>query len=74
MSFALQFNQGAPITKDNPKFRRDPSIGDRVHCVLFVVDGSNPPEITMSQNVEKQFKELQELMNGRSKSELFNDK
>ncbi|XP_056021766.1 interferon-induced protein 44-like isoform X3 [Ostrea edulis] len=65
------FNQGTPINKDNSKFRKDPSIGDRVHCVLFVVDGSNPPEITMSQNVEKQVKELQELMNGRKIPQLI---
>ncbi|XP_048733020.2 interferon-induced protein 44-like isoform X1 [Ostrea edulis] len=65
------FNQGTPISKDNSKFRKDPSIGDRVHCVLFVVDGSNPPEITMSQNVEKQVKELQELMNGRRIPQLI---
>jgi hypothetical protein len=32
-----------------------------------VIDGSNPPEITMSQNVEKQIKEFQEMMNRRSK-------
>ncbi|XP_062579542.1 interferon-induced protein 44-like [Saccostrea cucullata] len=65
------FNQSTPITKDNAKFRKDPTLADRVHCVIFVVDGSNPPEITMSQHVEKQVKELQEMMNRRKIPQLI---
>ncbi|XP_062604762.1 interferon-induced protein 44-like [Saccostrea cucullata] len=65
------FNQSTPITKDNPKFRKNPTFVDRIHCVIFVVDGSNPPEITMSQNVEKQVKELQEMMNRRKIPQLI---
>ncbi|XP_048734698.2 interferon-induced protein 44-like isoform X1 [Ostrea edulis] len=65
------FNQSTPITKDCIKFRKDPNMADRVHCVLFVIDGSIPPEITMSQNVEKQIKEFQEMMNRKKIPQLI---
>lgn len=33
----FQFQQNADIQIDSPHYRQDPTISDRIHCVLFVM-------------------------------------
>ena len=38
--FLLQFNPSVPITPEMPGFKKNTELGDRMHCVCIVVDGS----------------------------------
>ncbi|XP_048739753.2 interferon-induced protein 44-like isoform X2 [Ostrea edulis] len=59
-----QFNPLAPFTTETFGFIRNPRLGDKIHCVAFVVDGSTIDVIP--ENILKQLKELQGLMNQRN--------
>lgn len=48
-------------------YRRDPQMHDRIHCVVFVVDANNDPDYPMTEHVQEQIKETQELMNERGR-------
>ncbi|OPL21488.1 hypothetical protein AM593_03441, partial [Mytilus galloprovincialis] len=57
--------------KDNPLHRRDPTMHDRIHCVVFVVDANNDPDYIMSEHIQEQIKETQELMNEKDIPQLI---
>ncbi|KAK3093047.1 hypothetical protein FSP39_010487 [Pinctada imbricata] len=57
------FNSSTHISKDNPKYRVNPAICDRIHCVVFVVDANSPPDMIMTEKVQDQVRKLQEMMN-----------
>lgn len=39
--FIFQFNEDHEIKKDSSFYRNDPTICDKMHCVLFVVRASD---------------------------------
>ncbi|XP_062573036.1 interferon-induced protein 44-like [Saccostrea cucullata] len=59
-----QFNPSSPFTTETFGFIRNPRLGDKIHCVAFVVDGSTID--VMPQKILKQLKELQGRMNQRN--------
>ncbi|XP_061187449.1 interferon-induced protein 44-like [Saccostrea echinata] len=59
-----QFNPSAPFTTETFGFIRNPRLGDKIHCVAFVVDGSTID--VMPEKILKQLKELQGRMNQRN--------
>ncbi|XP_078341057.1 interferon-induced protein 44-like [Crassostrea virginica] len=52
-----QFNPTSAMTPDSLGFIQNPKLGDVIHCVAFVVDGSTVD--VMSQKILKQIKALQ---------------
>nr|XP_034306975.1 interferon-induced protein 44-like [Crassostrea gigas] len=59
-----QFNPSAPFTTETFGFIRNPHLGDRIHCVAFVVDGSTIDVIP--EKILKQMKAMQSRMNQRN--------
>ncbi|XP_061187448.1 interferon-induced protein 44-like [Saccostrea echinata] len=59
-----QFNPSSPFTSETFGFIRNPRLGDKIHCVAFVVDGSTID--VMPQKILKQLKDLQGRMNQRN--------
>eukprot|EP00105_Crassostrea_gigas_P030109 XP_011452310.1 PREDICTED: interferon-induced protein 44-like [Crassostrea gigas] len=59
-----QFNPSAPFTTETFGFIRNPRLGDRIHCVAFVVDGSTIDVIP--EKILKQLKAMQSQMNKRN--------
>ena len=41
----LQFNPMIPFTADFPGYIKDSDLGDKMHCVVFVIDGSTVDEM-----------------------------
>uniref|UniRef100_K1QZM8 Interferon-induced protein 44-like protein n=1 Tax=Magallana gigas TaxID=29159 RepID=K1QZM8_MAGGI len=58
------FNPSAPFTTETFGFIRKPRLGDRIHCVAFVVDGSTIDVIP--EKILKQMKAMQSQMNQRN--------
>ncbi|KAL3875171.1 hypothetical protein ACJMK2_038099 [Sinanodonta woodiana] len=56
-----QFNPSSPITTDIPGFINRPELNDKVHCVVFVLDGSTVDVIP--QSVFDKMKQVQIRMN-----------
>uniref|UniRef100_A0A8W8M6Q4 TLDc domain-containing protein n=1 Tax=Magallana gigas TaxID=29159 RepID=A0A8W8M6Q4_MAGGI len=59
-----QFNPSAPFTTETFGFIRNPHLGDRIHCVAFVLDGSTIDVIP--EKILKQMKAMQSRMNQRN--------
>ncbi|XP_078309424.1 interferon-induced protein 44-like [Crassostrea virginica] len=57
------FNPMIPFTADFPGYIKDPNLGDKMHCVVFVIDGSTVDE--MPDKVYKQIKDLRIKVNHR---------
>uniref|UniRef100_A0A8C4SXF0 G domain-containing protein n=1 Tax=Erpetoichthys calabaricus TaxID=27687 RepID=A0A8C4SXF0_ERPCA len=56
-----EFNPKAPITRNDRRYREDPSPADKVHCVVYVVEAD---KITfMDQNLLKKFKTIRSEVN-----------
>ncbi|KAL3875159.1 hypothetical protein ACJMK2_038087, partial [Sinanodonta woodiana] len=56
-----QFNPSSPITTDIPGFIDRPELKDRIHCVVFVLDGSTVD--VFSQTILNKIKQVQIRMN-----------
>ncbi|XP_065936844.1 interferon-induced protein 44-like [Magallana gigas] len=59
-----QFNPSAPFTTETFGFIRNPHLGDRIHCVAFVLDGSTIDVIP--EKILKQMKAMQSRINQRN--------
>ncbi|XP_034306975.2 interferon-induced protein 44-like isoform X2 [Magallana gigas] len=64
ISDRYQFNPSAPFTTETFGFIRNPHLGDRIHCVAFVVDGSTIDVIP--EKILKQMKAMQSRINQRN--------
>lgn len=53
----MQFKKDKPINPDFKKFRVDPSISDKMHCVLIVMKAANENKDTSILNSIKVFSE-----------------
>ena len=53
----MQFKKDKPINPDFKKFREDPSISDKMHCVLFVMRATNENRMSPILNSIKLFSE-----------------
>lgn len=53
----MQFKKDKPINPDFKKFRVDPSISDKMHCVLIVMKAANENKDTSLLNSIKVFSE-----------------
>lgn len=56
----FQFNSAAPATKDTPGFIKDPTMKDRIHTVVFVIDSSNVE--VMPDGIVKKLKDIKEML------------
>ncbi|KAL3875301.1 hypothetical protein ACJMK2_038221 [Sinanodonta woodiana] len=63
-----QFNPSSPITTDIPGFINRPELNDKVHCVVFVLDGSTVDVIP--QSVFDKMKQVQIRMNKIAESRV----
>ena len=54
-----------PFTSDTPGFIKNSDLGNKIHCVAFVIDGSTVDVIP--EKILKQMKSLQIRMNQRGK-------
>ena len=52
-----------PFTADFPGYIEDPDLGDKMHCVVFVIDGCTVDE--MPDKVYKQIKDIRIKVNHR---------
>ena len=59
----LQFNPTIPFTADFPGYVKNPDLGDKIHCVAFVIDGSTVD--LMQDKVYKQIKDIRIKLNHR---------
>ncbi|XP_076099517.1 interferon-induced protein 44-like [Mytilus galloprovincialis] len=59
----FQFNPSAPVTPDITGFVATPKLADKIHCVVFVIDGSTVDD--MPQKVIEKTKGFQTHMNQR---------
>jgi len=57
----FQFDEEEPISPETEGWIQSPTLADKIHCVVFVVDGSTVD--VMSGNVLERIKRLQECMN-----------
>ncbi|XP_078341221.1 interferon-induced protein 44-like [Crassostrea virginica] len=57
------FNPTIPFTADFPGYVKDPDLGDKIHCVAFVIDGSTVD--LMQDKVYKQIKDIRIKLNHR---------
>lgn len=55
-----KFNPAAPATKDTPGFIKDPTMKDRIHTVVFVIDSSNVE--VMPDGIVKKLKDIKEML------------
>ncbi|XP_060070665.1 interferon-induced protein 44-like [Ylistrum balloti] len=60
----FQFNPAVPLSPEVMGFVKGPGLGDRIHCVAFVVDSSTVDVI--SEKVLERIKNMQTKMNQRS--------
>lgn len=49
----------SPATKDTPGFVKEPGMKDRIHTVVFVIDGSNVE--VMPDGVVTKLKDIKEM-------------
>ncbi|XP_039591686.1 interferon-induced protein 44-like isoform X1 [Polypterus senegalus] len=56
-----EFNPKAPITRNDKRYREDPSLADKVHCVVFVVEADKIN--LLDQNLLKKFKLIRAKVN-----------
>ncbi|XP_051788730.1 interferon-induced protein 44-like [Erpetoichthys calabaricus] len=56
-----EFNPKAPITSNDRRYREKPSLADKVHCVVFVVEANKIN--LLDQNLLKKFKSIQAEVN-----------
>ncbi|XP_071162518.1 interferon-induced protein 44-like [Mytilus edulis] len=59
----FQFNPSAPVTPDTAGFVAKPQFADKIHCVVFVIDGSTVD--VMPEKVIEKMKGFQIHMNQR---------
>ena len=59
-----------PFTSDTPGFIKNSDLGNKIHCVAFVIDGSTVDVIP--EKILKQIKSLQIRMNLRGKKKRNN--
>ena len=38
VSFVLQFSPSSPLMEDSPGFKKQATLNDMIHCVVYVVD------------------------------------
>ncbi|XP_060564091.1 interferon-induced protein 44-like [Ruditapes philippinarum] len=55
-----KFNHASPIEKESEYFRSNPEKGDRVHCVVFVVDANILGQNNVSDGTRRNIKEINE--------------
>lgn len=55
-----KFNPAAPATKDTPGFIKEPTMKDRIHTVVFVIDGSNVE--VMPDGIIKKLNDIKEML------------
>lgn len=41
MLLFLQFNTVKPITEEDPKYKKNPILNDRIHCLVAVLPANN---------------------------------
>ncbi|XP_022300546.2 interferon-induced protein 44-like [Crassostrea virginica] len=63
-----QFNPMVPFTSDTPGFIKNSDLGNKIHCVAFVIDGSTVDVIP--EKILKQIKSLQIRMNQRGLAQI----
>lgn len=56
-----QFNPSVPLSTDIPGFLTSPHLSEKIHCVVFVIDGSTVD--VMPEKVIERIKTLQSRMN-----------
>jgi len=61
--FLSQFNSSPPVPSDTAGFVPSPQLSDKIHCVVFVLDGSTAD--VMPEKVIEKMKTLQNRMNQR---------
>ena len=54
-----------PFTNHSLGYIKNPDLGNKIHCVAFVIDGSTVD--VMSDKIRKQLKDLQITVNQRGK-------
>ena len=57
----FQFNPAMPITPESQVFVEKPSVKDKVHCVVYVIDGTTVNDIPIK--VMDKMTSFQKLMN-----------
>lgn len=55
-----KFNPAAPATNDTPEFVKEPMIKDRIHTVVFVIDGSNVEVIP--DGIIRKLKDMKDML------------
>ncbi|KAG2461614.1 IF44L protein, partial [Polypterus senegalus] len=56
-----EFNPKAPITRNDRRYREDPRLADKVHCVVYVFDANTVS--LLNQNQLKKFKSIRAEVN-----------
>uniref|UniRef100_A0A8C4SZC6 Interferon-induced protein 44-like n=2 Tax=Erpetoichthys calabaricus TaxID=27687 RepID=A0A8C4SZC6_ERPCA len=56
-----EFNPKAPITSYDNRYRKDPSLADKVHCIVFVVEADKISFV--DQNLLEKFKTIKSEVN-----------
>lgn len=59
--YNFQLNPSVPLSTDIPGFVTIPHLSDKIHCVVFVIDGSTID--VMPEKVIERMKALQSRMN-----------
>ncbi|XP_062582164.1 interferon-induced protein 44-like [Saccostrea cucullata] len=57
-----QINPVASIQSDHAKYRSQPNIGDRIHCLIYVVNADNPQSALADESAVEIFKRMRELL------------
>lgn len=56
-----QFSPSAPILPDSPGFRKHPTLADKIHCVVYVIDACKAS--LLSQKIVDKFAEIRKKTN-----------
>ena len=68
-NFLLQYNPSCAIKEDNPKYRKHPKLGDRMHCVVYVI---NCPQVSvLLEPLLKKYKNIRKRISNDGRNIIF---
>ena len=70
--FLLQYNQTCPIQKKDPSYRKDPLLGDQVHCVVYVINCRQLSLLT--EQLLMKYRNVRAHISTKSKKYIFQTK